>query len=367
MMQASETSEVAKGERSIAKIKSKTSNHILYFDVLTILASFAVVAMHVNSAYWSYRDAPSWILNLIIEKTCVWAVPVFFMLTGATLIDYRNRHSTSEYVKRRVQRTVVPFLIWSFVGLFFSLFYTKSTPLGLSINSYVNLIINTSIPEVSVYWFFIPLFAIYLCIPVLSLIPEDKRTKGFIWLVVYTLVMDALSQILPIVGLSVNSNLCNPMCEGWLIFPLLGYLVAKTDFSLRRRIIIYCSAFCGWLLMFLGTWIKSAQSHTLVHAFSSGTGLPSATLAIGVFVFIRYFCEKHADMCAHLRDKMILLSSTTFGLYLIHRYVLTVIIRQTHIEVTSWWWPVAGIPIIYIVTILIVLLFQKIPLLKRCI
>lgn len=120
-MQASETPEVAKDERNIAEIKCKISNHILYFDVLTILASFAVVAMHVNSAYWSYRNAPSWVLNLIIEKTCVWAVPVCFMLTGATLIDYRKRHSTSEYVKRRVRRTVVPFLIWSFVGLFFSL------------------------------------------------------------------------------------------------------------------------------------------------------------------------------------------------------------------------------------------------------
>lgn len=54
-----------------------------------------------------------------------------------------------------------------------------------------------------------------------------------------------------------------------------------------------------------------------------------------------------------LRNKIIFLSSTTFGLYLIHRYVLTIIIRWTHIEVTSWWWPVVGIPIIYIVTILI--------------
>lgn len=366
-MQSSETPEVAKDEWNIAEIKCKISNHILYFDVLTILASFAVVAMHVNSAYWSYRDAPSWVLNLIIEKTCVWAVPVFFMLTGATLIDYRKRHSTSEYVKRRVQRTVVPFLIWSFVGLFFSLFYTKSTPLGLSINNYLNLIINTSIPEVNVYWFFVPLFTIYLCIPVISLIPENKRAKGFIWLVVYTLVMDVLSQVLPIVGLEVNSNLYNPMCAGWLIFPLLGYLVAKTDFSLKRRIIIYCAAFCGWLLMFVGTWIKSVQSHALVHSFSSGTGLPSTALAVGVFVFIKNLCEKYSDICMRLRNKIIFLSSTTFGLYLIHRYVLTIIIRWTHIEVTSWWWPVVGIPIIYIVTILIVFLFQRIPLLKRCI
>ena len=76
-MQASETPEVAKDERNIAEIKCKISNHILYFDVLTILASFAVVAMHVNSAYWSYRDAPSWVLNLIIEKTCVWAVSIY--------------------------------------------------------------------------------------------------------------------------------------------------------------------------------------------------------------------------------------------------------------------------------------------------
>ena len=216
-----------------------STKHVLYFDVLTVLASLAVVAMHVNGAYWYYRDAPSWILNLFIEKISVWAVPIFFMLTGATLIDYRKRHSTAEYAERRIKRTLVPFLIWSFLGLLFSIFCTKSTALGLPVSDYINLVINTSIPEVNVYWFFLPLFAIYACIPVLSLIPEKSRRSGFLQLVAYTLTFDTLSQILPAVGLTINSNLSNPMCVGWLVFPLLGWVIASRDFSLRERELLF--------------------------------------------------------------------------------------------------------------------------------
>lgn len=54
-------------------------------------------------------------MSLCIQVIAHWAVPVFFMLTGANLMDYREKYSTSVYFKRRMTRIFLPFLFWSTV------------------------------------------------------------------------------------------------------------------------------------------------------------------------------------------------------------------------------------------------------------
>lgn len=119
--------------------------------------------------------------------------------------------------------------------------------------------------------------------------------------------------------------------------------------------------------MLFGTMIRSMHAHSLMHSFSSGTGLPSVAFSVGVFLFVRTFCEKHSERLIRLRRQVGLLSSASFGVYLIHKYVLTIILRYTHIAATSWWWPIVGIPLVYSVTLVCVLILRKLPLLKHCV
>lgn len=62
---------------------------------------------------------------MFIEALFYFAVPVFFMLTGATLINYRKRYGTGTFFKKRLLKTLVPFIIWSIIGICWSIFYTK--------------------------------------------------------------------------------------------------------------------------------------------------------------------------------------------------------------------------------------------------
>lgn len=144
-------------------------------DVMNIVACIAVIAMHMNGAVWSFSYERYWLTSLIIECVCFWAVPVFFMISGATLLDYRTRYTTREYFQKRLGRTGVPFLFWSVVSIFWAVFVThglepdvlKSAPL------FLDAVLNTR--GLSIYWFFPPLFALYLAIPFLSLIPQENR------------------------------------------------------------------------------------------------------------------------------------------------------------------------------------------------
>lgn len=345
--------------------KTHKNQHTIYFDVLTILAAIAVVSMHVNSQYWQFRDAPSWWLNVFIEKTSYWAVPVFYMISGATLLNYRDRYSTTVYIQKRIIRTVIPFLCWSVVGIAYGMFRSGSVPIGKGIAFYINMIINTSIPEVNVYWFFIPLFAIYLSIPALSLFERSKRIKAFCWIVVYFFVGYILGKLLPVFSLEMNPAFYNPLCQGWVVYPILGYVLANINFEKKHRIVIYVAGFVGWMTMVGATVHCSYQTGELRHALSDGTGLPVAMLACAVFVGVRAFVQNEYSFFVKMSKVVGGGASLCFGVYLIHKFVLVELLRLTGIDPNRWWWPLVGIPIVVGISFCLAALLKTLPFIKK--
>ena len=80
-----------------------------YITLLNVLSAFAVVVLHTNNCFWTFSTERYWKTANIIESVMYFAVPVFFMITGATLIDYKERYSTKEYFKKRFWKTMFPF------------------------------------------------------------------------------------------------------------------------------------------------------------------------------------------------------------------------------------------------------------------
>ena len=98
-------------------------------DVLTFLqvvCAFSVITLHTNSCFWKFSpDAGYWFSANIIECVFYFAVPIFFMISGITLIDYQDKYSTAVFFKKRITKALVPYLVWSCIGLFYRL-YTAS-------------------------------------------------------------------------------------------------------------------------------------------------------------------------------------------------------------------------------------------------
>ena len=57
-----------------------------YIQNLSVLSAFAVVALHVNGEFWNFSYGRYWITSNIIESLFYFAVPIFFMITGVTLV-----------------------------------------------------------------------------------------------------------------------------------------------------------------------------------------------------------------------------------------------------------------------------------------
>ena len=204
------------------KMKTKRT---LYFDVLNILACIAVIILHHNGVSHIFMPNSTWAQALIPEVLFYWAVPIFFMLTGATLMEYRDRYDTYTFFKQRIKRTFIPFLLWSFIAAIFLWIRGKiefpnpvSFIVGLLQNSYQ-----------SVYWFFIPLFGLYLMIPIVSLIKDNKQIIRYsiILLLIWNAVIPfgyTMAQLF--YDIEPNKFFINNMA-GPLLYMLLGYAISK--------------------------------------------------------------------------------------------------------------------------------------------
>lgn len=227
----------------------------------------------------------------------------------------------------------------------------------------LSLFLNNKIENV--YWFFIPLFSCYLCIPVLSLLKNNRRIMKY--LVACGLITHSVLPVLcQLCGLEYNSSFYFPMTGGYIIYVLLGYLLSTEDFNLKQRYILYGSAVLCAMLRYFSTVIISEVSGEFYKMFWGYTNFPAVGLAMGVFVLFKYI--KWDKLFSSISKVKILTSvaSASFGIYLIHMIVMNVFYWYG-VNTQGLKWRVIGPVLVYIISLIIVKLLQKVPIIKKII
>lgn len=218
-----------------------TTKRIEFIDYINVLSCIAVIALHCNGCFWNFSYERYWKTSVFIECFFYWAVPCFFMITGATLIDYRQQYDSKTYLKKRFWRSVVPFLFWSIIWILYTKSYKDKNLLGI-----IDILFNTKANNV--YWFFIPLFSVYLAIPVLGIIEKTKKIMVFKYLTVLSLItISILPMIFSLLHISYNYSFTNLAAGGYMLYVIIGYLLTyHYKFNLKRRLIIYSIGFFGF-------------------------------------------------------------------------------------------------------------------------
>ncbi|MFZ7214438.1 acyltransferase [[Pasteurella] aerogenes] len=329
----------------------------VYFDVLNVIACIAVLALHHNGIVHYFKvDTPSWKQALVFEVLFYWAVPIFFMLSGATLLNYREKYSTRVFFKKRVFRVAVPFLFWSVILLIHTYFQDKfiyKTP-----QEVINAIIQTKLPYGDVYWFFSPLLALYFLIPVLSLLKEHKIILWYIVLFIF-ITHSLFPPVLSMLGIKWNNSLSFPMV-GYVIFLVLGYLLSQLTLSKLHRNVIYCIALLCIIIRYWGTYYFSLELGKLDRYLFGYVQFHSVFLAVAVFIFI-----KNLDFSAKTCQVLSVLSSYSFGIYLIHKLVMYYEQKFLLLSSEALFWRTLGIFITYLICLLCVYLIKQVPILGK--
>ena len=320
---------------------------IVYFDILNVIACFCVVCMHCNGWIHLFIKDDLWAARVLIEVVCYFAVPVFFMLSGATLLNYRQRYSTTEFYKKRFIRTVIPYLFW---GIIFYIIYLLrgNTPFG-----WKETIIRFSTGEIpyTFYWFFIPLFLLYIFMPFFSLMVEKLNRSQLLFL---CLLLFVFQSVIPTISSVATLNLSFQIpIAGYAIFMFLGYLLACNDYESKNRSFWSLSIVCFLLLVcrYYLVYQLNEKSEPLFSYFGLYSILPS----IWVFLFIKRISKPL--QLERFSNTWRFLASKSYGVYLLHAFFIVVL--EQFIPMNSLLFMTLGVIIIYLSAILVTYLLQQ--------
>lgn len=340
--------------------KTQQKKRLLYIDILNILACLCVIFMHCNGIAHQYSDTAAWRQSMVIETIAYWAVPVYFMISGATLLDYRDKYLTRVFFKKRFLKTGIPFAAWTLISLAYKIqFQQMEFEPGLS--SIVSLFTNTTAENV--YWFFIPLFMVYLSMPVLSLLKDYKHILLYMAGLAF-LVYSVYPVCCIVFQIPMNGSIQIPVAGGYILYVILGYLLATTDMTRKTRILFYILGLAGAGIRFGSTILGSSESAGLDQTFWGYMKFPAVFLAVGVFVAAKYGPWDKLENTPKIRRIVTTLTGTGFGVYLMHMIVFRILQDATGLSMESGWWRLVMPFVIYGICVVLVLILKKIPVLK---
>lgn len=330
-----------------------------YITILNLICAASVVFLHTNGCFWTFSKGRYWFTANIIESVFYFAVPIFFMITGANLIDYQDRYSTKEFFKKRAKKVLIPFLAWSFIGLIFLLVTKRLSIHSIDIKYIFNGLCNGSI--ITIYWFFPALFGVYLCMPLFASVIKEKRIKVFNYIAFLGFILNCfIPFVINLFNLNVTISISMLVCNGAILYALIGYLLDKNDIALRNRILIYMLAVIGLLMHIIGTYKLSITSNSIVETFKGYYNLPCVLYSIGIFVFAKNILNKI--------DKPLFIekfSKYSFPIYLVHIFVIDIIHGLLNLNEYSIFYRI-GMPFVVIpISVFITFILKKIPIIKR--
>ena len=336
----------------------------LYMDILNIIAIIAVVAMHCNGVVHTFSTSRSWATSLIVDVVCYFAVPVFIMLSGANLMNYHKKYDTKTFFKKRFNRVLIPALAWITIMAIWKMFIINIIDIsGMRVNDFIDLIINNKIEYT--YYFLFVILGLYLTMPLLSLL-TDKKYRKVLWYIVFAyFIFNALiPNILLLFNIQLNNDF-HVLLDGYIIYAILGFLLANTDVPKKYRIIIYVLAVFGMIYRYVTTYIFSYQDGAINKITWGYMQFHTFILATAVFLFVKNMNLKKIESNKKLTNMIAKISSCSFGVYLLHLIVKYYEIQLFNINIRSWEFRTIGVITTYLISLVIVLIIKKIPILKR--
>jgi surface polysaccharide O-acyltransferase-like enzyme len=337
----------------------------VYLDILNILACIAVIAIHCNGIVYQYdsNNSMPWKTSLIVETVCFWAVPVFLMITGANLMNYREKYDTKTFFKKRMSKVVIPFAFWIVVMIIWKMFIGELEISKFSLKNILNIIFTNQ--EESTYYFLFLIMGIYLTLPLLSYFSKEEY-RNILWYTV--LVMFITKSVLPVVlkifGISYNNDLSIQLGI-YIIFVILGYLLSTQDIKLKYRIVIYILGILSVIFRYGLTYYWTIRDGVVNKTLFAYEQFHSVLLACAVFIFVKNikFSKKFEE--GRIPNILMKVSSCTFGIYLIHQIVMLYEMKILNISQFAWQWRTFGAISTYLICLAIIYVMKKIPLVKK--
>ena len=258
----------------------KTKKRIFYFDELRALAIIMVILCHVVILYrpFAYDTAIHSVPGLLYILTH-FAVPIFFMLSGALLLD--RTYDLPGFFKKRFSRILLPFIFWVIVAIGISLFILhddKSEAFKIFFG------------RDRWTWFVWAMMGVYLFLPIVNSFIRKFKLKGAEYFIIIWLVTVILSTFhkYPFYRLELS------YFAGYIGYLVLGYWMANKTVNVSDWKMILIGFIMFISSMAIDFYIFKNDISTIETKYLS---LFIVIASVGVFLMFKHYahyCETNS-------------------------------------------------------------------------
>ena len=337
-------------------------------DVLKLLACVGVIVIHISGnglelfpiGSFSYLSSAFW------DSLARFAVPVFFMCTGALMLPPERRLDAKTVWKKYFLRVLIILLFWSWAyymlvvaGQYLLIYWAEE-------NFFLNSITHTLRFDHFFHLYYLQiLLLLYALLPVLRVFARAAGEKEMryalgVWAVL-GLAFPLLRKYPPLEWLGgITGQYDINMAWSAMGYAMLGYYLNTREasrFSVRGSALLFAG---GFAVTFGGTVAASLLTGETVIAFMEGMSPGPAMMAAGLFCLVRRLCGSRSSSARIAR-----LVKASFAVYLVHM-AFVMVLRQFGLSLTllpplisvpvetaavlalslAAWWVLSKIPIV---------------------
>lgn len=332
---------------------------LLYLDWLRVLATVAVVTIHVSAGYVTKANLDlNWFIANFLESLSRWAVPIFVMISGALLLRKQKEITIWQFFKKRTNKVLIPFISWSILFFIYGIYYGSYPP---SIKNFIKLFINQDL--ILHFWFFYMIIGLYLITPLLKLFitnAQRKHIEYFLILWLFASVFSRFTNYWVNMKISLELN----FVTDYVGYFILGYYLSNFEFNKRWRTFYYSGFFIGVLATFFLTFYFTMSKGTL-DQYWYGYFSPSVVFsAAGLFILFRYYFNNR-----ELPWILSKINKASLGIYIIHYWLMIYFLWKVFPKVETTMPTVLVIPANILLTLAIsaifTLIIKRIPIMKK--
>ncbi len=353
-------------------MEDKNKNELVWLDLIRIFASFGVVLIHIAAdVITEFKAVPmaQWWAAHIYDSLVRGCVSLFVMVSGALLL-MPTEQSAGDFFKKRINRILIPFIIWTVLYLIWKkILFQPDLDL-------LEALRRAASNEVHFHlWFFYALTGVYLAAPIFRLFVRQAKPKDLVYFIG---LWFCFASLLPFVeGLlnniwHINFHLRIPVniAMGLSGYFVLGYYlrVYATEKATQLAWYLWAGSLAVCLL---GSYFLNLRLGHYDGLFYENTAPNVAAYVAAVFLIAKSFSGKLASLSEGTIKRIKLFSKASFGIYLIHPMIMEVV------EKGRWGFTLAPrmhppalmiletTVVVYLISLVTVLLIQRIPYLRR--
>ncbi len=298
-----------------------------YIERLRVMAMVAVVLTHIGTtASTDFLENYMYTIDGVFYSSLVnlfhFAVPIFFMISGALLLNPKKELSLDKLIRNYILKYVLVLVIFGWGYAFLEEVFTyKNITISYFLNSFINMIQGKSWAHM---WYMYALIGVMLCIPILRIIVKkfsEEENKYLCIISLFFLSVIPLFTKVTGVNLGVSFVMGNIYC----FYMLLGYWIDNSEIRISSKVAKVIFFFMMPLLI-LSAYAKVMWTIDLGIAEYSSPII--VAYSVSLFIIVR---EKYKDN--NVENKIVsLLSHVSFGVYLIHMFWINLLFKFFNIN-----------------------------------